>query len=344
MRNCPIANILPGETFKFSDKNLSVTNVQKYRTSEMWHLITVYHNQAYTKSEILDALYDMISPNEFYPCYYQSISAMDTFFVRKCPDPIDTIMLNALKLKMSDNIQINLSIKMQAAEYEAHHIDPQSVFQDIIVDRFSLAKKTLDLSKLAEDEKCLDFNFKLTVPRVLTTILSNASRRYGMNVERLNLSKNGLISVRGMHPLIWMKGLQEMDLSNNEINKLSDLTQMPKGTINSLWLKGNPVCSTFSSATTYVAAVKEILPNLIQLDGKDMEQYSMLASQTNFLISNHAYELTEQFVEFYFVAFDSVSRNLAMKSLYMLLSWNYRLRSIIFMHFQMFIIQKQFSQ
>lgn len=313
-RKCPITNILPGEIFLYSDNKLSATFVQKYKTSEMWHLITVFHNGKYSKNQIIDSFFELLSPNEFYPCYYQSTPMSDTFFVRKCPEQIDNIMLNSLKLKISEENYINLSLKMQAAEYESHHVDPLKVFHELIVDRFSLAKKSLDLSKLDQDEKCLDFICNLSVPRVLTNILSLSSRRYGMNVVRLNLSGNGLKSARGMHPLLWMKGLQEIDLSNNKIIDISDLASMPKGTITSLWLKGNPVCSSFSSAGTYVAAAKEVLPNLIQIDGKDMEKYSILASQTNFLVSIDAYELTEQFVEFYFLAFDSVSRNLAMKS------------------------------
>lgn len=281
----------------------------------MWHLIAVFHDGKYTKPQILDALFELLSPNEFYPCYYQSGPTMDSFFVRKCPDQVETLLMKKLILKMTADVVLYMSLKMQAAEYDAaHHTDPMTVLQQLITDRFCLDKNSLDLSRLAEDQLCSDFVCRLCVPRVLTNILSLASRRYGNNVARLSLAANGLVSARGMHPLIWMKGLHEMDISNNEIQSISDLMSMPKGTIVSLWLRGNPLCASFSSASTYVNAVKEMFPILVQVDGKEMDQYSLLASQRNFLVSIDAYELTEQFVEFYFAAFDSVSRNLAMKS------------------------------
>lgn len=62
-----------------------------------------------------------------------------------------------------------------------------------------------------------------------------------------------------------MKNLKEVDLSNNKIEDVKQMEPMPKGTITSLWLEGNPMCLSYPNPTTYVEAIKEVIPNLQKL-------------------------------------------------------------------------------
>ena len=50
----------PKEKFKF----------YKYKTSTMWHQVTVNHDGKYKKDEILAVIGDIVL-EEFYPCYYR---------------------------------------------------------------------------------------------------------------------------------------------------------------------------------------------------------------------------------------------------------------------------------
>lgn len=42
-------------------------------------------------------------------------------------------------------------------------------------------------------------------------------------MEKLSLAYNGLKSTRGMHPIIWLKSLKEVDLSNNKIEEVKQV-------------------------------------------------------------------------------------------------------------------------
>lgn len=209
---------------------------------------------------------------------------------------------------MRDERSIPLILQMHVADGKATDILPTALIQDHIVERFNAANNALDLSRFDDSEKLSDFVCRLSVPRVLTNILSFAAKKFATNVETLNLSGNNLKSVRGMHSLIWMKGLKELDLSENQIASVNDIVAIPKASITELWLHGNPICDSYQNGFAYATAIKEILPNLERLDGKDLNLFSLCSERKNFLLSLDAYDLVECFVEFYFHNFDSVHR------------------------------------
>lgn len=116
-----------------------------------------------------------------------------------------------------------------------------------------------------------------------------------------------------MHPIVWMKSLKEIDLRDNCIENTSDLSAIPKATIVEMWLEGNPLCSHYTSPNSYVSAAKEIIPTLMKLDGHDINQFSTMVTQKNYLCDLDGFELVEQFVEHFFSCFDSLNRCMALR-------------------------------
>lgn len=53
--------------------------------------------------------------------------------------------------------------------------------------------------------------------KALAQVLSLSSKQYSTNITKIKLNDNSLVSSRGMHPMIWMKGLKEVDLRTNEV-------------------------------------------------------------------------------------------------------------------------------
>lgn len=253
------------EIYKSTDAEHDLKKFEKYKHppySAFWHQVIIYHNGKFSQAEILDALFDAIAPSDFLPCYYKPYTVYDAFFVRDCYEALEALYFKKLKIPTATNLLLQVSFKMCVAKILPTHLDPLKVVHSACDANYDNSNQTLDLSRFGENDLLENIICRISVPRTLTNILTYASRKYGSNVLKLDLGYNGLKSARGMHSLIWMKGLKEMDLSNNKIDEIKMMEPMPKGTVTSLWLEGNPLCLKFISPNAYVAAVKEYLPNL----------------------------------------------------------------------------------
>lgn len=307
---CPIEAIPGGgDVYRSTDSDHSITRFSKYKGCDMWHQVILHHEGKYEMSEMVEALFELLAPNDFYPCYYRTEAIKDTFYVRNSYDQLELLFTKKLQVPMPNKQMLHISLKMKAAAIQKEHANPTELIQSQISICFNLMNKALDLSHFASNQKLDEIVLHMSVPRILTNILSYASRKHSTNVEVLRLNGNGLKSARGMHPIIWMKSLKEIDLRDNCIESLSDLCAIPKATIIEMWLGGNPLCSNYSAPNAYVNAVKEIIPTLVKLDGQDLSQYSTMLTQQNFLCDLDGYELVEQFIEHFFTCFDSLNRS-----------------------------------
>lgn len=307
---CPIEPILGGDlyTFTSTDTDHSITRFSKYKGCDMWHQVTLHHEGKYEMTDMIDAIFEILAPNDFYPCYYRMGSNKDTFYVRNSYDQLELLFTKKLQVPMTDKQILCISLKMKAAAIQKEHVNPTEMIQSQISICFNLMNKVLDLSYFANNQRLQEIVLRMSVPRILTNILSYASRKHSTNVEMLKLNGNGLKSARGMHPIIWMKSLKEIDLRDNCIKNTSDLNAIPKATIVEMWLEGNPLCSNYSGPSAYIIAAKGIIPTLVKLDGHEVSHLSAMLTQQNFLCHLDGYELVEQFIEHYFTCFDSLNR------------------------------------
>lgn len=306
---CPIEATLSGEVYRSTDAGHSLTRFSKYKGCDMWwHQVTLHHDGKYERSDMLDAIFELLAPNDFYPCYYRTDTTKDTFYVRNSYDQLELLVMKKLVVPMADKRTLFITLKMKAATIQKEHANPTELIQTQISICFNLMNKVLDLSHFGSNENLQEIVLRMSMPRILTNILSYASRRFSVNVDVLKLNGNSLKSARGMHPLIWMKSLKEIDLRDNCIANTSDLCAIPKGTIVEMWLEGNPLCSNYSSANAYINAAKEVIPTLEKLDGQNVSEYAVMLTQQNFLCDLDGYELVEQFIEHYFTSFDSLNR------------------------------------
>lgn len=312
-KHCPIEVLLSADAYSFADNDFNLTRIVKYRRCDMWHQVILHHDGKYGMSDLIDALFEVLTPHDFYPCYYRTDTNRDTFFVRNSYEQMELLFSKKLQIPMPDKRNLCISLKMNAVAIQKDHVNPAELIQTQISVCFNLINKTLDLSHFAAHQKLEEIVLRMSVPRILTNILSFASRKYSTNVELLKLNGNGLKSARGMHPIIWMKSLKEIDLRNNNIENISDLSAIPKATIVVVWLSGNPLCMNYMRPNAYADAARETLPNLVKLDGEDLDQYSTIVSYSNYLCDINGYELVEQFVEQYFKCFDSPHRSQSLR-------------------------------
>lgn len=154
---------------------------------------------------------------------------------------------------------------MRVSDIKENHLDPTRMIQSVVNAGYDIMNCTLNLERIEQNALLENIICRISVPRILCNILTYAGRRYSNNVEKLSLAYNGLKSTRGMHPILWMKSLKEVDLSNNKIEDVKQIESIPKGTITALWLEGNPLCLNYVGANSYITAVKDIIPALVKL-------------------------------------------------------------------------------
>lgn len=173
-----------------------------------------------------------------------------------------------MKTAAGDNLTVTL--RMNVSDIKDGHLDPMKMIHAVINTSYDIMNQVLNLNRFEENDLFSNMICRVCVPRTLSTILTYAGRRYTNNVEKLNLAYNCLKSTRGMHPLIWMKSLKEVDLSNNNIEDIKQIESIPKA-IKELRLEGNPFCLNYPNAASYIAAVKEVIPNLEKLVSESNE-------------------------------------------------------------------------
>lgn len=222
----------------------------------------ISHDGKYSQAEILDAFFDAIAPNDCMPCYYNPQERNDSFFIRDCYDALEALYYKKLQIPIAGNVKLNVTLKMSVAEIIDSHLDPLKTVHTIVNMNYDEANQILNLERFGENDLLENIICRISTPRTLTNILTYAARKYGTNIIELRLGYNGLKSARGMHPMLWMKGLKEVNLSNNKIEELKLIEPMPKGTISSFWLEGNPLCLRYTTPNAYITAIKEIIPNL----------------------------------------------------------------------------------
>lgn len=273
-QHCPIEITNHNEILSYKDVEHNARKFEKYKVSQnYWHQVIVMHNGKYSQSELLDAINDAIQPNDILPCHYKPDATHDSFFVRDCYDALELLYEKKLMLTTSRVTPLEIVLKMCAANVKESHTSPMKVIESTIIENYDAANKSLSLAKFSYNKSMQDVICRLNVPRTLTTVLTFVSRKYGLQIEKLSLADNDLESTRGMHPILWMKDLSEINLANNKIEDVKQIESIPKNTITSIWLEGNPLCLGFANPSAYIAAVKESIKNLERLVGEIEESH-----------------------------------------------------------------------
>lgn len=253
-----------GDIYDSTDQDFQERVFRKHKTSTRWHQVIIHHEGKINQTEILDAIFEIVAMNDFYPCYYQCGDLSDMFFVRESYESLELLYVKRLQLPNRPDIA-RITLKMNVADFKDGQVQPTTAIAEQINKRFNLMDRTLDLSNFSSSSGFEDFICRLSNPRTFSVVVSQASRRFLSNVDVLKLNDNGIRSARGTHSLVWMKSLREIDLSNNNIADVAALESIPKGSYTDIWLKGNPLCLKFARAKDYFEAIRKVIPSMEKL-------------------------------------------------------------------------------
>ncbi|XP_060654298.1 nuclear RNA export factor 2 [Drosophila nasuta] len=309
------------------------SKLNEFKHSSDWHSFLIPDAQCeITKELLFDYISISLHPQlgEFYPCYYKFDGGEHRFLVRDCFDQIEHLVqtLN-LELKIPelvntlDDVQelnyersIAYYLRMNVSSFKQGHVDPKQCIEQAVQKRFNAINRTLNLTQFQQTEGLEHVIVLLSSPKILGSILRMASRKFMGNCVDLRLGNNKIVSANNLRSLSLLSSLQALDLSQNWINDLSEISCLGDVPLKSLRLHGNPVCRKYSLPSEYIAAVTQIFSTLLKLDDVELSSKPGLTTQKDFLCNLSAYELTNEFLTTYLREFEQLDQRINMIKYY----------------------------
>ncbi|XP_070070517.1 nuclear RNA export factor 2 [Drosophila takahashii] len=285
-------------------------NLQGFANSPDWHAFMIPDPQHEFEKEVLfDFFFIKLDPSltEFYPCYYKYIKTDHVFLVRNCFDQIEHLVNKCnLELDLPTDRIFRYHLRMNVSTYKQHHLDPEKCIQKAVSLCFVPQNRLLNLERFQFNESLQDVVVSLSSAKILSYVLSVASRQFMATCSEIRLCRNKILHVDKVNVLTQMGCLRAVDLSHNWLLNLDSIKFLGNLPLKSLVLHGNQLCRNYSLPSEYVQAVKEVFPQLTTLDGVDLQTKPGQSMQKNFLCDIGAYELVGQvFLKNYLQEFES---------------------------------------
>ncbi|XP_065081690.1 nuclear RNA export factor 2 [Ochlerotatus camptorhynchus] len=256
--------------------------------ADVWHQIMVHHDGKYQKQEILDALFAVISTDDFYPVAYRQHTNIDYFLVRLCSKALVKLFDKNLKLPMPGaSDPLKLTVKLNIAKYMQGQIFPNGKIFSAVAERCDNAglygfSNMLNLDNFRNhgdfEELCVFLGNRAHLELVCSSI--NRLDEVRAKINAIKMTNN---SIAHISPLVAIKDLpiQTLDLRFNRIKHPASLRPLKGCSINELYVEGNGI----ADVPGYMDVLKEYFPSIIKIDrtflgAKPKKQQKVVAATT----------------------------------------------------------------
>lgn len=214
----------------------------------------INHGQKFTKAEILQEIFNIVAPSDFYPvCYTVSDSSWnilqknkyskditfplqqskteDYFLVRQSRSALIKLFQKNLRLKFKNDQLVYMTVKLDIAHFKLGHIYPAKVFQKAMTNRFNAlvtwegAANVLNLDAFASGPEFISVEVDLNNAaafQLFCTTLDNklaSGDASAAHINGIRLSNNNLQSISAFDVTNLQKiRLQLLDLRHNEVS------------------------------------------------------------------------------------------------------------------------------
>ena len=284
-----------------------------------WYKVTIPYGHKYDKDYIINNLLSYIAPETFLPIMYRVFGSEANFYV---DDEKIAVALLDCDRKITTTDGYKLLVKVSKSPFPQCEIDAKlkERLKQAMAKRYMHATNALDLSRFHRDPDLIsDYFCALFQSPILKAVLDIVSE-YIPDLEALNLDGNKLQTTQNLNILNrkFLK-LKILYIGDNRIKDINQLDIIKDLKLEELKLAGNPICNKYKSRQNdYISDVRKRFPKLLRLDGMDLpkpilfdvvdEGNKIPLSQRMFVANAKAQEVASQFLQQYFLIFDSENR------------------------------------
>ncbi|PBC33408.1 nuclear RNA export factor 1 [Apis cerana] len=284
-----------------------------------WYKITIPYGHKYDKDYIINNLLSYIAPETFIPFMYKVVGNEAAFYV---DDNKIAMALADSDRKITTTDGFKLQVRVSKAGFPQCEIDSKlkERLKQAMAKRYVHETNALDLSRFHRDPDLItDYFCALFRPVMLKAVLDIVSEHIP-DLEALNLDGNKLQLIEKLNVLDKkFTKLKILYLGDNKIKDINQIDTIKDLKLEELKLEGNPVCNKYKSRQNdYISDVRKRFPKLLRLDGMELpkpilfdvadEGNKMPPSQRMFVANAKAQEIASQFLQQYFLIFDSENR------------------------------------
>lgn len=247
------------------------------------------------------------SPNSFFSSNFQKYAKQDEFFLYNCFDALEKLVRNAkLILKINNDI-VNVVLKMNVSEFKEDQINYYEKINYVLVGRYY--EGVLDLSNFSNDVEFSQIYVSLNTSMGIMNVLKWAAKQFP-GVTKIDFQKNNIKRCVGFGNFSILPKLRALDLRWNKIESFDDFSGMTVvNKITELNIDGNPICKAYGNKPKdFIVDIKKIFQDVELIDGLKVKGEIPFLTKQNYLCSPTAYTMVENFIQHYFMLYDSAQR------------------------------------
>uniref|UniRef100_A0A096M6G9 Nuclear RNA export factor 1 n=1 Tax=Poecilia formosa TaxID=48698 RepID=A0A096M6G9_POEFO len=244
------------------------------RSRLSWYKVTIPHGRKYEKKWLITALQN-ICAIQYTPVQYHVDHHRAHFFVE------DSAAANALrrcshKITDSDGYKVEVHVNpSNPPSFLQSDLKPEDLehLKQCMAKRFDGSQQALDLNNIRTDPDLVSQNIEVILNR--KTNMEAVIKIIEENIPELaclNLSNNRIHKLDDLTDLTTkVPNLKALNLSQNELKTDRELDKLKGLKLVELWLSRNPLCDLFKDQAAYISsAVRQRFPRLLKLDGHDL--------------------------------------------------------------------------
>ncbi|XP_055923173.1 nuclear RNA export factor 1 [Eupeodes corollae] len=280
-----------------------------------WYQITINFGQKYNKDEVIRQILAAIYPEVFIPLYWRTEKHGVIFYVTDFR--VAEILQSADRnIQMHDGFKLPVRVRPGTPQVP---IDEQykEKIKLAMAKRYNANTRALNLSKFNADPDFKDMFLSLARSPIMSAVIDIIEKNIP-ELEALNLNDNQMVTMESFKNIAQkLPQLKVLYLEENKIPSLAHLLVFRNANITELALKMNPLRSRYKDQSLYISEVRKKFPKLVKLDGKDLEPLilfdvndtgSLPKPKASFLCDASGADIIRQFLEQYFIIFDSDNR------------------------------------
>ncbi|GMS77886.1 hypothetical protein PENTCL1PPCAC_61 [Pristionchus entomophagus] len=193
------------------------------------------------------------------------------FFVREA-DTAQAIRSCSRRIKHAGTGErLNINVHNTVAPWAKLKKEEKDAIAEVVGSRADPQNRALELSGFATHEAFTtrDLMMNMTKNNVFLAVVELIESKYS-DIVALSLKNNRIkyLEMASMLPY-FAKNLKVLDLSDNQIESISELEKLKGLRLTTLFLENNPVCENYSKASDYLSDVQAIFPRVTRLDGNE---------------------------------------------------------------------------